>query len=465
MTKPTVGHVRRELGAFSATSIVVANIIGAGIFTTTGIMAGQLPGPWWILGCWTLGGCIALAGALCYAELATRMPEEGAEYTYLKRLYHPSLGFLTGWTSLFVGFSAPIAASAIGFSEYLFAGVDGPLLSLGPAGLVAVKKGAAALVIVLFTGLHYSGLRVGSRVQNVLTVLKILIVVGLAGAGLLLGDGKAGSFASGSGNGFSWPALGTAMMLVMFSYSGWNASAYIAGEVRRPRRTLPVSLLTGTAIVIVLYVAVNLFILHALSFEEIRGTIPVVERAAVRSFGPWMGRTLSMLVGVALLSSLSAYIIIGPRVYFAMARDRLFFSFAANVNPRHGVPGRSILVQGVLAMAMVLVGSFEQLLVYLGFALGIFPWLAVFGLFIARRRRIGEETAVRAWGYPWVPVFFLASTFLLMVVAWMNRPAESTAAIVTVLLGIPCYALWTRRIRHSVPPDARGFVGDRVDAD
>ncbi|HER43406.1 MAG TPA: amino acid permease, partial [Candidatus Eisenbacteria bacterium] len=144
--------VKREMGLFTATSIVVANMVGAGIFTATGIISGFLPGPGWALGCWALGGLIAMAGALCYAELATRMPDEGGEYLYLSRLYHPSLGFLTGWTSLFVGFSAPIAASAIGFSEYLFAGVDGPLLSLGPAGLVAVKKGASALVIVLLTG-------------------------------------------------------------------------------------------------------------------------------------------------------------------------------------------------------------------------------------------------------------------------------------------------------------------------
>lgn len=439
------GHIRRELGAFSATNIVVANIVGAGIFTTTGIIAGMLPGPWWIIGCWVLGGLIAMAGALCYAELATRMPEEGAEYTYLRRLYHPSLGFLTGWTSLIVGFSAPIAASAIGFSEYLFAGIDGPLASLGPAGLIALKKGAAIAIIALFTGLHYLGLRVGSRVQNALTIVKILIVVGLAGAGLFAGDG--GSFVTGSGNGFTWTALGTAMMLVMFSYSGWNASAYIAGEVKRPRRNLPVSLLAGTGIVLVLYALINLFILHALPFGEIRGTIPVVERAAVSAFGPWMGRALSLMVGVALLSSLSAYIIIGPRVYFAMARDRLFFSFAARVHPRHGVPGRSILIQGGLALLMVLAGSFEQLLVYLGFALGIFPWLAVFGLFIARRRRIGEETAVRAPAFPIVPVFFLVSTLLLMIVAFVNRPVESSIAIATVLLGVPCYLLWNRAMR------------------
>ncbi|MDD3643223.1 MAG: amino acid permease [Candidatus Krumholzibacteria bacterium] len=452
MSGPYEGEdVRREIGTFAATSIVIANIIGAGIFTTTGIIAGFLPGPGWVLACWILGGAIAMAGALCYAELATRMPDEGGEYLYLSRLYHPLLGFLTGWTSFFVGFSAPIAASAMGFSEYLFPSFGGALAGIDP---VLVRKAVSIAVIASFTILHWFGLRAGSRVQNVLTAVKILIVAGIAGAGLAGVGASAGGSASpaagGSGGAF---AFGTAMMLVMFSYSGWNASAYIAGELRRPGRTIPVSLVSGTAVVIALYLAVNLFVLRALPYGEIGGTIAIVEKAAVAALGPWMGRALGILVAVALLSSLSAFIIIGPRVYFAMARDRLFFPFAARVHPRHGVPGRSILIQGGLAAAMVIAGSFEQLMVYLGFALGIFPWLAVAGIFIARRRGIGEETAVRTPLFPAVPLFFLAVTLVLMIVAFVNRPMESAAAIVTVIAGIPCYFLWKR------------VVGGRSDAE
>ncbi len=440
-------QVTREIGAFTATSIVVANIVGTGIFTTSGILAGQLPGPGWILLCWIFGGLIAIVGALCYAELATRMPEEGAEYTYLKKLYHPVLGFLTGWTSFFVGFSAPIAAAAIGFSEYLYAGLDDRLLVLGSSQLVVVKKATAISIILIFTFLHYVGLRTGSRVQNLLTVLKIVIVSGLASVGLLLGEGNWSNISFGGGGSFEWTAIGTVMMLVMFSYSGWNASAYVAGELKQPRRTLPLSLVTGTGIVIVLYLAVNLFIFHALPYSELRGTIAVVERASVSAFGHWMGKGLSIMVAVALLSSLSAYVMIGPRVYFAMARDRLFFPFAAKVHPRYHVPSRSIVVQGIIAILMVLVGTFEQLLVYIGFALGIFPWLAVVGLFIARKRGVGDSSAVKVWGYPVVPIFFLVSTLVLMVVAYMSRPVESTAAIVTVVAGIPCYILWVKAVK------------------
>jgi len=439
------GRIRRELGALSATSIVVANIIGAGIFTTTGIIAGFLPGPGWVLGCWVLGGLIAMSGALCYAELATRMPEEGGEYLYLSRLYHPMLGFLTGWTSFFVGFSAPIAASAIGFSEYLFPSFGGPPAGLDPA---LVRKGVAAAVIASFTVLHWLGLRTGSRVQNVLTAVKVIIVVGIATAGLAgIGSGAPGDVLGAGNGGTGAMAFGTAMMLVMFSYSGWNASAYIAGELKRPRRTIPVSLVAGTAVVIILYLALNVFVLRALLYGEVTGTIAIVEKASVAAFGPWMGRALGIMIAVALLSSLSAFIILGPRVYYAMARDRLFFPFAARVHPRRGVPGRSILLQGGAAVLMVLAGSFEQLLVYLGFALNIFPWLAVAGIFIARRRGIGDGAGSKTPLFPVTPLFFLAVTLGLMVVAFINRPAESSAALATVIAGIPLYFLWKRATR------------------
>jgi APA family basic amino acid/polyamine antiporter len=443
----TNGDFKQQIGLFSATSIVVANIVGAGIFTTSGILAGMLPGAGWVLACWAFGGLIAIAGALCYAELATRMPEVGGEYVYLKRLYHPSLGFLTGWTSFIVGFSAPIAASAMGFSEYLYAGLSSPVAPI-------FKKLTAVAIIVVFTALHYRGIRAGTRVQNALTVLKIAIVLGLAAAGLALGGGNwANVLAEGiKSGGFKWTAVGTAMMLVMFAYSGWNASAYIAGELKNPRRTLPISLAAGTGIVVVLYLALNVFIFRSLPYAEAGGVIAIVEKAAASAFGGWMGPGLSAMISLCLLSSLSAYIIIGPRVYFAMARDRMFFRFASRVNPRFGVPGASIVAQGAIAVVLVSIGSFEQLLVYLGFALGIFPWLAVAGLFIARRRRVGEENAVRVPGYPVVPALFLLVTLALMVVAFINRPFESSLAIATVLVGIPLYYLWIRSARTRERP-------------
>lgn len=438
--------VKRQIGTVTATSIVVANMIGAGIFTTSGIMAANLPDAGWVILCWVFGGLIALSGALCYAELATRMPEEGGEYVYLKRLYHPSLGFLTGWTSFFVGFSAPIAASALGFSEYIFSGFRAQDL----AHLLWLKKSVAFLIILIFTLIHYGDLRLGSRVQNLLTALKIAIVLGLASAGFFLAAKNGANLQLNLSGNFKGMALGTAMILVMFSYSGWNASAYIAGEIKNPRKTLPVSLLSGTLIVIFLYLAINFYIFQAAPFNLLRGKIAVVETASVLVFGGWMGSFFSILVGVALLSSLSAFIIIGPRVYFAMARDRLFFPFAAEVHPKFGVPGKAILIQGLIAGFMVLVGSFEQLLIYIGFALGIFPWLAIFGLFLSRKRKIGEASAVKVFAYPLVPLFYLLSSLLLMIVAFVNRPVESGIAILTVLCGIPIYFLWAQKFQRMI---------------
>jgi len=315
-------QIKREIALITATSIVIANMIGSGIFTTSG----------WVLLCWIFGGFIALAGALCYAELATRMPEEGGEYVYLKKLYHPILGFLTGWTSFFVGFSAPIAASAIGFSEYLFAGlkIHWPITALTQP--IFVKKIIAIGIIISLTVVHYLGIRFGSKVQNSLTALKILIVLGLASAGLALGGELPTPNFSFSTSSFQGMAFGTAMMLVMFSYSGWNASAYIGGEIKNPRKTIPISLIAGTTIVMLLYLAINLFIFSSAPYQVLQGKITVVETAAVHVFGKGFTQLLSLLISLALLSSLSAFIILGPRVYFAMAHDRLFFHFAAEVH-------------------------------------------------------------------------------------------------------------------------------------
>ena len=438
--------LKRNLGLVTATAIVVANMIGSGIFTTSGIMAANLPGPGWVILCWALGGLIALAGALCYAELSTRMPEAGGEYVFLRRLYHPSLGFLTGWTSFIVGFSAPIALSAFGFVEYLSAGLERRISGIDPFQMIVAKKSFAIVIILVFTVLHYVGQRFGAQVQNALTALKIAIILGLAVTGLAIGGGDWSNLTLSRGDTLGGMAFGSAMMMVMFSYSGWNGSSYIAGELKRPRRTLPISLIGGTLLVTGIYLAVNLFIFHSAPYDRLAGKIAVVEAAAVASFDSWLGDLLGGMIGMAMLSSLGAFIMIGPRIYYAMARDKLFFPFAGRVHPRHGVPSRAVAVQGIVAALMVAIGSFEQLLVYVGFALGVFPLLAVAGLFIARAERIGEERAARIWGYPITPIFFLISNIALMIFVLFERPLESLAALATIIVGVPCYHLWIKGI-------------------
>ncbi len=437
---------KRRLGIVTATAIVVANMVGTGIFTTSGIMASHVPSPLWILVCWILGGIVALSGALCYSELATRMPVVGGEYVYLKTIFHPSLGFLTGWTSFFVGFSAPIALAAFGFSEYLFKGF--PVILGGTTyPLILVKKILAAGIILLFTSVHYTGYRLGAAVQNLLTAVKIISILGLAVAGSLIGKGSFRNFTSAATQPFDIIGFGTAMIMVMFAFSGWNASTYIAGELRDPRKTLPLSLYLGTVIVIVLYLVLNGFVFYSASYSDLAGSITVVEVASVNAFGDWAAKLVSAIISLALLSSLSAYLIIGPRVYQAMAMDRMFFPFASRVHPRFDVPSRSVLLQGIVAVTMVAIGSFHQILIYVGFSLGIFPWLAVAGLFIARKRKIGEHTAVRTWGYPYVPVFFLVTSLLMMIATFLRQPVESIVAIATIALGIPFYVLWVKKIK------------------
>ncbi len=429
-------------GLFTVVSIVVANMVGAGIFTTSGLLAGRLPGPGWVLLCWLAGGLIAMSGALSYAELATRIPESGGEYIYLKKLFHPSLGFLTGWTSFIVGFSVAIALSALGFSEYIFSSLQYIFPVSDPAMLVYLKKATGVGVILLFTALHYMGQRAGAAVQNMLTILKISIVLLLSIAGLFLGGGISPFTLSGGGSGTL--ATGSAMIMVMYSYSGWNAAAYITGEVKNAARTVPLSLVLGTGIVILLYLLINIFIFSSVPYHELAGQVPVVKIAAVKVFGGWFSKIMGLLISALLLSSLSAYIIIGPRIYHRMAEDGLFFKFAGRTHVKYKVPSMSILLQGVIASLMVIIGTFEQLLLYIGFALGIFPWLAVLGLFKARRKGIGSQTVVPCPGYPFLPVLYLLSSLTLMVVAFMNKPLESSVAIATVIAGIPFYYLYRK---------------------
>lgn len=429
----------KQYGTITATSIVVANMVGSGIFVTSGLMAANLPGPGWVILCWLLGGLIALSGALSFTELATRIPESGGEFIFLKKLFFPLPAFLSGWTSFVVGFSVAIALSAMGFSEYFFPAIVQVFPDLLSTNLVILKKITASLIIIVFTLIHYIGAGLGSKVQNILTLFKVLLIFGLTYFGIIFGQGKWSHILSESSGSFEGFAFGTAMVMVMFAYSGWNASAYITGELKDPKRAIPVSLISGTVIVIFLYIGINIFIFHSAPYTSLQGQIAVVETACIHAFGSWITNILSGIIAIIMLSSLSAFLIIGPRVYAAMAKDKMFFSIASRIHKNYGVPSRSILIQGITAMVMVISGSFEQLLIFMGFALGIFPLIAVMGLFKARKLKLGESTAVKVSGFPFIPIFFLFCNFIILIVAYINRPVESSIAIATVLLGIPIY--------------------------
>jgi APA family basic amino acid/polyamine antiporter len=456
--------LQRKIGLFPATNIVVANMIGAGIFTTSGLLMAGLNSPVLMITLWIVGGIIALCGAISYGELGAAMPGAGGEYLFLSRLYNPLLGFLSGWVSFIVGFSAPIAASALGFSEYFtraLPGIPAWFSNSGIMGQNATKVFLAVSVILIFTFIHYRGIKYGTIVQNILTLLKVALVVFLLLAGFISGNGNVSNFSHGAGvsQGLAgWKTIGLSLMWIMFAYSGWNASTYMGAEIKDPLKTLPRSLLAGTGLVVLIYVAVNCLYVYSIRPDEMKGVISVGGLAMGKLFGQSADTLFSLLIAFALFSSLSAFIIIGPRVYYSMAKDGLFFKSISKIHPRFEVPSNSILLQGAIAVILALSGTFEQILTYMGFALGLFPLFTVFGVFIQRRN---NRNAPRLPGYPVAQVVYIAAGLMILVLSYMERPVESTIATATVLVGIPAYYLF--RKNNGNPAGLPGNTGQVTD--
>jgi basic amino acid/polyamine antiporter, APA family len=434
--------LNRRLGLFPVYNIVVANIIGAGIFTTSGLLMGVLGNVTVMIAIWLLGGVIALCGALSYSELGTAMPQAGGEYTFLSRLFHPSMGFLSGWVSFIAGFSAPIAASAIGFSEYFYRAFAQTGDLVGMASWISdngIKKLLAVGVILLFTFIHARGLGFGSKIQNILTILKIGLLAALIVGGFLIGRGDWSNFNQSESFTFNLSGLksgGLALLWVMFAYSGWNAATYIGSEVKNPGKNIPRALILGTLTVIVIYFLLNMFFVYAVNPSDMKGVVSVGGLAVGNAFGARTETIVSLLISFALFSSLSAYLILGPRVYYAMSRDGFFFKSISKVAPRTNAPARAILLQGGLSVIMVVSGTFDQILTYMGFALGLFPLLAVAGVFRLRRRNEGH---IKMPGFPVVQIIYLCAGAGMLFLSFFERPAESATALFTVLMGLPVY--------------------------
>ena len=443
----TEEKLQRKLGLFPATNIVIANMIGAGIFTTSGLLMTGLNDPVLMIVLWAVGGLIALCGALSYGELGAAMPGAGGEYLFLSRLYHPVFGFLSGWISFMVGFSAPIAASALGFSEYFSRALPSfPawLDNSGIMGPVLTKKLLAISIILIFTFIHYRGIKYGARIQNILTLLKVLLILVLLFAGFASGRGDFSNFSDGGKTlsglaGFK--TIGLSLMWIMFAYSGWNASTYIGAEIKNPSKSLPGSLIYGTAIVLILYLGINILYIYSISPGEMKDVISVGGLAMGNLFGKSAEILFSLLIAFALFSSLSAFIIIGPRVYYSMAKDGLFFNSAAKIHPRFQVPSNSILLQCLIAVILVLSGTFEQVLTYMGFALGIFPIMTVIGVWKLRRTK---PEALRLKGFPVTQIIYITTGVLILFLSFLERPLESSIALLTVIVGIPAYYIFKR---------------------
>jgi APA family basic amino acid/polyamine antiporter len=427
--------LKRSLGYFSLTNVVVGDMIGAGIFTTSGLLLAQLHDPKLLLVLWGVGGAMALFGALSYGELGAKFPRAGGDYAFLSELYSPLVGFLSGWVSFFVGFSAPVAASSLAFSEYLVRSLPG-WEALEQVELY--KKLIAIGIILIFTMIHYYGLRSGSKVQNLLTVIKVALIAVFVGVGFLFGKGSLEHFTiplAGMVERADLKSIGLALMWIMFAYSGWNASTYLGSEVIEPVRNIPRSLITGTMIVTILYLLLNTLYIYAVPAEEMKNVISIGGLTANNLFNRSLDQFFSLFIAVILLSAISVLTIIGPRVYYAMAESGHFFPMARRIN-RSNVPGVSILMQSGLAIVFIASGTFDQIITLLSFSLGIFPILAVLGIF---KLRIRGQSVLRMPGYPLLPALFILFSLVILVLAYLERPVESSIALGIILVGIPAY--------------------------
>ncbi len=419
----------RRLGPGAATALVVANMVGTGVFTTSGILMDILGSPWLVLLTWLLGGVVALLGALCYGALAQRIPESGGEYIFLSRTLHPAAAYVAGWLSLIVGFAVPLGALAFAFAEYMR-----PWL---PAGVS--PRLVATVLMIGASLLHFGSVSFGARIQAAIVVAEVVLITLFAsfGLGRLYPNGFHVAEATGHVG-----KLGLALVLVSFSYLGWNAAVYIGGEVKNPKRNLPRSLVLGTSIVTILYMALNAFFVFAAPPALLAGRIDVAHVAAAAVGGPRLVAAVSALVALALALCVSALTMTGPRVAARMAADGLLpraFAVSAGRPPR-----LALLAQLALGLLALWTATFEHILTYVGFTLGISTVATIIGLC---RLRLKEGRALHVPGWPWVPGLFLSFVVGSTIFTVIQRPSEGLVGLATLGIGAVGYVVQRRTAR------------------
>ena len=448
----------RTLSLFDSVLLLSGIVIGSGVFLTTGIMAQDLPSGPLLLLAWAAGGALSLAGALAYAELGAMMPAAGGQYVYLREAYGNLAAFLFGWITLLVYQSGSIAAVSVGFAEYF--GTFFPLLGTGnilieiPIGGFTYSLSAgqltAAAATILLTAVNVLGVREGAMVSNILTSVKIAAILAFVGFGFI-GTPAASSADMAGAAAATLPltaalkGLGIAMIAVLWSYDGWNSLTFSAGEIKNPSRNIPLALLLGTGLVALLYVAVNAAYLRALTIPQMSGVTRVAEEAA-RSL--WGGRSASLIAAAVMVSSfgcVNGMILTGARVYYAMARDRLFFAPAGRVHPRTLTPAVALLMQGAWSVILTLSGTYDQLFTYAVFAAMLMYAASAASVFTLRRTRPDAPRPYRAWGYPILPALYIGGLCLLIGNTIYTRPVESLAGLALISAGVPVFHSFRRR--------------------
>jgi len=456
MTDTQATSLDRRLGPFDAAAIIVSNVIGGGILFTPPIIAANVPNPWLFLSTWVAGGALAFAGAVAYAELAALRPRAGGEYVYLREAYGRLAGFLTGWTSFVAGFAGAMAASAVVLVLYLDRFVPGvadptPFVVV-PIPYVPLTFSRRTLVaisaVALFALVHRRGVGPGRIVSNVLATLKVTALLVFIAVGFSLGAGSAENLRQTAGA-VAPTAWVLALIPVMFTYSGWNAAAYMAEEIRDPGRNLPLALILGTVAVIIIYLLINVLYLYVMPVGElakVKGS--VLDVVAERLLGARAGDIMGVVSIISLAAGINAWTFAGPRVYYAMARDGVFFQAAARVHPHFKTPAVSIVSQACWASVLILTGSLDALTNYVGFAITLFGGIAVAAVFVLRRREPHAPRPFRALGYPVTPAVFVIMSFIMVVNAIYRNPGPSGAGLLVIAAGIPIYWWMTRRKRQ-----------------
>jgi APA family basic amino acid/polyamine antiporter len=437
----------RRLGLVDASAIVISNVIGGGIFYVPVLVAALAPTAPAMLGVWIFGGALALAGAMAYAELATLRPHAGGEYVYLREAYGSLAAFLSGWTSFVAGFSGGIAASAVALADYIGrffpAAADRTAWLTIPvpyAHLVVTPQAIVAIsAIAGLSAIHLHGS--GRIVHNLLAGVKVSALVAFIALGLSIGHGSFSHLASThviASPGTDWLL---ALIPVMFSYSGWNAATYVAEEVRDPDRNLPRSLAVGTLAVVGIYLLLNVLYLYAMPIGDL-AALPdgrLTDLVAERLFGFVAGNVLGLFTIVSIAAGISAMVLAGPRIYYAMARDGVFLKSAARVHRKFRTPVLAIVAQAIWSSVLVLSGTLSDLVAYTGFALVLFSGIAVLAVFVLRRRHPGVIRPFEALGYPIAPAVFVGASALMVANEIWNRPGPALTGLAVIAAGVPLY--------------------------
>lgn len=422
------------MGWLTATAIVVANMIGAGIFTSLGFQLVDTVNSWSIIALWSLGALMALCGALSYAELGTYWKRSGGEYHFLSQAFHPVIGYLSGWVSLTVGFAAPVALATMALGAYV-----GPYLAVNEMVL-------ALMVIILISGFHSLSLKKSSLLQNTTTILKLGLILIFLIFGLSMDSSDTAFLWDSSWQGEVFlPAFAVSFVFVTFSYSGWNAAAYIVDEIKNVKRSLPRALITGTVLVSLLYICLNLVFLKHNGLENIQGELEIGQITAISLFGNTGGELMSFGIALLLISSISAMVWAGPRVTQVMGEDHTLWRWFS-VKSSRGIPLRAIWLQASISIAMVLTGTFEQVIIYSGFILQLFSALAVAAVFVIRMRR-EDHKGFRSPFYPFPQLVFLIFSLWVLVYLIVAQPLETGLGLINILIGFLLYQL--NKVRFS----------------